>query len=339
MPVNVRIIYVITILVCFGVGAYVWKIANTGRLMHASEPSSIPQSQTESTSVLVYVEGEAVTSDDLDFEYSLHTKGVFDSEALIPIPDLGSRYEKELAPLAESLLSAIIERKMLYNLVKRDESFDSDNPSRYSECIGDWQEAMKHTKNDQPVIPTRDSGRLKQRLCERSLILQYLEEKLFAGITVDEAESVAYYRDHKSDFEKPARVVIRQIVLASEREAKRARHGLNRYNFAQRARELSITPEAERGGVLGPFSRGQMPRVFDVAFTMRRGDIYGILKSTYGFHLIMLEKKMPKQSLGLEEALPQINQILKKKKQEQAYRDWIEHGLNTVHIKPPKQLW
>ena len=114
--------------------------------------------------------------------------------------------------------------------------------------------------------------------------------KGFSNVIVSDREIEAFYRNNIKSFQHGKRVVIRQIVLASESEAKRVRHRVRNHNFERYAREKSITPEAVDGGLLGPFEKGEMPRIFDVAFSMGRGEIKGILKSTYGFHIIKLEK-------------------------------------------------
>ena len=117
-------------------------------------------------------------------------------------------------------------------------------------------------------------------------------------MSADEVER--YYTENLKKFEQPERVKIRQIVLPSEREAKRVRGKIKSNNFEELARKYSITPESEKGGLLGPFSKGQMPRVFDVAFSMRLGEVRGILKSTYGFHIIKIEEKMKPRKLSLK---------------------------------------
>ena len=78
---------------------------------------------------------------------------------------------------------------------------------------------------------------------------------------------------------------------------------------------------------------------FDIAFRMSRGQIYGILKSTYGFHLILLEKKIKKRDLSLAEATPIIRRKLLKKRQAEEFRKWVDLAQNSVSVRIPKPLW
>lgn len=323
-------------MVCFFGGAYVWKVAYTGEENIAV--SFYPGDRSpQRTSVLVEIGDTAITNEDLEFEFSLHTREVLNSEELTPIPDLGSRYVEELSPLREGLLSAMIERKLLYKYIQEHSKFDLEDPKRFTRCLEEWQKTLNQNKAD--FSEPGDRERLKQRLCERDILEQYLTEIVYPSLKVTKEEIQEYYDAHQTEFEKPRRVLIRQIVLPDEESAKKARHGLTRSNFASRAKELSITPEAAEGGVLGPFSKEEIPRVFNIAFTMRKGDIYGILKSTYGFHLIMLEDKLPAKKLSLTEAEPEIVEKLLQAKKEESFQEWIETALDTVQVSTPKPLW
>ena len=57
-------------------------------------------------------------------------------------------------------------------------------------------------------------------------------------------------------------------------------------DFDKVAREVSIGPEAARGGDLGFFERGMMPEAIDrVVFSLPVGKISGVVQSPYGFHI------------------------------------------------------
>src|SRR5687768_14469727 len=318
-----KYLYMAACCLFFGVGAYVWKVKNTG-YKHAreAEPAAAAPEMT-SNAILVEVAGEPVTGDDVDWEYQLLTDGIFDKESLTPIPDLGDRYDAELAPLKKQIVASILERKLLYAFVQQDKKFDLNDPARYTACLTEWQEITR--REDVTLLKSRkDRERLKSRLCERSILSQYLKEMLFPTVTVSAQEMQAYYVEHPAEFKKPERVEVRKIVLADEREAKRARYRVTRDIFARMPRELSIAAEAVDGGKLGPFAKGEMPSVFEVAFHMRRGEISAIQKSTYGFHIIMLLDKHPPAELSLEEAKESIAAILRKKKEDAEYQKWVE---------------
>ena len=61
-------------------------------------------------------------------------------------------------------------------------------------------------------------------------------------------------------------------------------------NFEDVAREKSLCPSRKRGGSLGWFGRGQMVKEFETAaFSGKKGQILGPVKTQFGFHLIRVE--------------------------------------------------
>ena len=58
-------------------------------------------------------------------------------------------------------------------------------------------------------------------------------------------------------------------------------------DFAKLAEEYSIDGSRRRGGDLGEFTRGIMVRDFeDAAFSLQKGEVSGIVKTQFGYHII-----------------------------------------------------
>ncbi len=335
-----RYLYLLIGLACFGVGAYAWRVQNLG-LFAAEEgrvpPALIAQPKEPAAPSVVKVGDERISRDDIDWEYNLLTEGVFGKESLTPIPDLGPHYLEELSTLRRSLVSTMIERKMLYQLVKRDHEFNVLDPARYTSCMTAWQQALQSA----PFLdsPKASRDRLKTRLCERALVDQYLKERLYSRIELGNDEVVEYYKNHSGDFKLPERVTIRHILLGSEQEARKWRLQVNAHNFETIARQQSLAPEGVNGGLIGPFGRGRMPAVFEVAFRLEPGSISEVLKSDYGYHVVMLLQRLPKQQLSLDAAKLKIAAILRKQKEEQSYSKWVEKALSETDISTQTANW
>ncbi len=238
--------------------------------------------------------------------------------------------------LYNKIMSNLIERKLLYQYVTLDSHFTLEEPARFTGCLQEWQKAVQ--KDVDLFRDERARSQLKSLLCEKDILEQYISERIMAPIQFTEDQIAEYYREHKNDFTEPVRVKVRHVLLASEADAKKVRARINPQNFAAIATEQSIAPEAAQGGILGPFSKGDMPSLFDVAFEMNPGEIQGILKSTYGFHIIMLEKKVPKVQLSIDAARERIVRILSKKRQDEEYQKWVEMALNNIPIKSSRNL-
>ncbi len=103
----------------------------------------------------------------------------------------------------------------------------------------------------------------------------------------------------------------RHILVATKEEAEAALARLkNGEDFAALAKELSTdTSNAEEGGDLGWFPRGQMVTAFDdAAFALQPGQLSDVVETQYGFHIIRVEEREANRALegsALEQAQSQ----------------------------------
>ena len=334
-----KISFLLIFLVAFSLGAYAWRILHINHSIDRGDDLK-RRLQNNHQKVLVEIGGSQISKDDVAFEYELLTKGLVGQEEseMTQIPDFGDRLDDELNSLKENILNSLVERTMLYQLVKQDKSFNLSDSKRYVTCLQDWSKTLEVGKE---LFETQENqDRLKARLCEQSILSQYLQEKIYSHVTVDEKYLLEYFKNNREEFTVPAMVSIRQIVLADERQARKIRSRVNRNNFKILARNHSITPEADDDGLLPPFPIGYgMPRFFEVAFSMRPGQISNILKSTYGFHIIMLEKKIKPRELSFAEAAPQVRKKLVEREKERAYQKWVDLALHSIKVSTPKVFW
>lgn len=285
------------------------------------------------------VGGQVIEEADIDWEFRFYLSSLADDLEGVGGEAPQKSDETQLAPLREKLLSEFIERKLLYTYLAKDGSYDLSRPELYTECLAQWSEVIASKQVDESLLSSsKDRERLKHRLCEWHVIQAYLVERVFGHLTVPLDEAEQYYLANKQDFYEPVKVQIRQIVLPSEKEANALRHQVNNSNFADLAARHSITPESKNGGLLPAFSSGDLPRFFNVAFSMRPGEIRGVLKSTYGFHIIRLENRFPAKQLGFQEVQDKINAKLLAAKKEKEYERWLELAINAIPIKSPNQI-
>ncbi len=165
----------------------------------------------------------------------------------------------------------------------------------------------------------------REGLRRRLLIEKTIEKALGAKIRVSKKEALDYYSRHKKDYLRAEKAHARMIVLATEEEAQKVRSGLTRKNFAETARKVSLSPEAKDGGDLGTFARGEMPEEFEKAvFALKPGEISQIVKTEYGYHIFLLESRIPAKRLSFKEAAPEIYAKLRRMKREARFERWME---------------
>jgi len=78
------------------------------------------------------------------------------------------------------------------------------------------------------------------------------------------------------------------ILVKTEKEVNQILERLKKgEKFSAIAREVSLCPSKKRGGDLGTFGRGQMVKEFETAaFALDKGQISGIVKTQFGYHII-----------------------------------------------------
>lgn len=180
-----------------------------------------------------------------------------------------------------------------------------------------------------------DKGDALTRDAEDELIAQLLDVEVVTPAPT-EAECQRHYDAHPEQFESGELVEARHILFAvtpgtrvaplrSRAEAMlaevRAAPGL----FAARAREFSNCPSGQQGGNLGQFSRGQMVPEFDRAVfgSNATGVLPTLLQTRFGFHIVLVERRLPGRRLDFESVRQSIAAYLDSRVQAQALMQYV----------------
>jgi peptidyl-prolyl cis-trans isomerase D len=149
-------------------------------------------------------------------------------------------------------------------------------------------------------------------------------------ITIDTSKIEEYYQNNIDIYQVPEQRHARHILLKASEEDSAERHqeqakkageiqklAKKGGDFSALAREYSEGPSKDSGGDLGFFSAGQMVPAFDEAvFAMQPGDISEVVKTQFGYHIILLEKIQPAKTRPLGEVTAEITTTLQQKEAE-----------------------
>lgn len=223
----------------------------------------------------------------------------------------------------EDFLNRLIERTMLLREAQRKRiKIPPPEIDKRIEAL-----SAEHGKDLQTDLTGQgiDFEKWKADVWEDMMIDRLIAREVNRRVSVSAAEVKHYYNEHPQEFERPDQVRVRQIVVATEEEARKVKALLQGKNdFAALARKLSTAPEAENGGDLGYFAMGDMPSEFNVVFSLPKGGTSDIVKSPYGYHIFKLEDRRGAGKTGMDEAYKEIAEKLRQEKIDRRYQLWLK---------------
>jgi hypothetical protein len=202
-------------------------------------------------------------------------------------------------------------------------------------------------RGEAPLEPAARAGLLDSFLEDRALVIEARAHGLVKpGASADqerqavarllagevhpeppsEAEIRAYYGQHEAELARPERVELRQILVATLNEARDVKRRLakNPKAFDAIARSQSKAPEAEAGGEMGSFERGQLPAELEgPAFTLSVGGTSDPIQSPLGYHVIRVDSRQAASTPSFEESRDEIRDRLMRARRTAAERAYV----------------
>jgi peptidyl-prolyl cis-trans isomerase D len=189
--------------------------------------------------------------------------------------------------------------------------------------------------------------------------VKFSADDLLAKAEVSKEDVRKYYDEHLNDFGTPEErhaahilITVNAAAPQAEQDAAKAKAELllqqaknNPAGFDDLARKNSQdTGSAANGGDLGFFGRGMMVKPFDdVAFALKAGEISGLVKSDFGYHIIKLIAVKPSRAMPFDEARAGIVTKLRQQKASDMFAEMAEKFSNAVYeqsdtLKPAADL-
>ncbi|MEW6164957.1 MAG: SurA N-terminal domain-containing protein [Pseudomonadota bacterium] len=236
---------------------------------------------------------------------------------------------------AERWLAAQLEERTIGEAILRAEDFaagttpDAEAVKRYYEANRSRFEVPEQVRVEYLVL---DQAVLAERA-------QASEEEIKAWYQANEA------RYKQPEERQASHILIRADKGAPEAELKaaqaKAEEVLARLkavpgDFAKLAKEFSQDPgSADKGGDLGYFGRGMMVKPFeDATFALKAGELSGVVRSDFGFHIIKLTGIRAEQARPLAAVRAEIAAELKRQAAARLYAESAESFANTVYEQP-----
>jgi len=147
-------------------------------------------------------------------------------------------------------------------------------------------------------------------------------------VQVSPDEIKRYYDLRKDTFKIPKQVRVKDILIKAgpqdtsdqlEAKKKKAEEILAKAkktkDFGSLAKQYSEAENASKGGDLGWIQKGMLgEQVESLLFSMKAGDLTGVLAARDGFHILKIEEVREEKQKSFEEVKDQVLQALKKEK-------------------------
>ncbi len=220
-----------------------------------------------------------------------------------------------------------------------------------SQAKVDDAELKKYYEQNQNEFQVQEQAKVE--------FVKFSVDDLLAKAELSKEDVRKYYDEHKNDFGSPeerraAHILISVSASASQAEQDAAKAKAeqllqqarqNPAKFAELAKKNSQDPgSAASGGDLGFFGRGMMVKPFDdAAFALKAGEISGLVKSDFGYHIIKLVAVKPSRFLPFDEAREGIVNKLRQQKAADMFAEMAEKFSNAVYeqsdtLKPAADL-
>jgi peptidyl-prolyl cis-trans isomerase D len=174
--------------------------------------------------------------------------------------------------------------------------------------------------------------------------------KVQSGAQVTPADLQAYYDQHRDQYRTPEQAKVSHILIKTplpgpdgkvdEKGVTEAQHRAEDLlkqlkggaKFEDLARKYSEDPgSAKQGGSLGFIGRGRtVPEFEKAAFSLPKGQISDLVKSSYGFHIIRVDDKQEAHMKTLDEVKGDIEPLLKQQKAQELAQKEAETVLNQA---------
>ncbi len=176
--------------------------------------------------------------------------------------------------------------------------------------------------------------------------------KLFETETKDVSEATdeqiaTFYAENPQYFKQEPEAGAKHVLISVDQNAGEEAHAkgleeaeavrkklLEGADFAAVAKEHSGCPSKERGGDLGSFGRGRMVPEFEkAAFTQEIGEIGEVVKTQFGYHVIVVTERTDAATQQLDEVSDDIRGYLTNQEKQKAFSEYMQGLRSKADIK------
>ncbi|PWB48479.1 MAG: hypothetical protein C3F12_01565 [Candidatus Methylomirabilota bacterium] len=182
----------------------------------------------------------------------------------------------------------------------------------------------------------------RRGITEQVLLTKLVSRRVRSKVVVLDEEVQQYYEQRQDQFTEIPQFKIRHLLVtvspqATPADQSRARKRIEEAqarlkmgtDFSTVAKQYSEGPLASSSGEVWTMKRGELaPELEEAAFALPVGQPSDIITTSAGFHLIVVEERVPGRTLSFDQVKERLRAILFDQKTEAKFKEWIE-GLRT----------
>jgi peptidyl-prolyl cis-trans isomerase SurA len=248
--------------------------------------------------------------------------------------------QKETSDMQRDALRNLIDEKLLVQRAKDlNLSVETDVIRQLDQIRMDHNLATLEDLEKAVAAEGENYDDFKNNIRNHLLISEVINRDVYAriGSAVDHAQMQKYYDEHKEEFQAPEMVVLREILVSTdkkdeteipalEKKANALRERvLNGEDFGELAKHFSDGSTGKQGGELGKFERGMLAKsIEDQVFKLNRKEMTPVIKAQNGFMIIQVEERYEAGVQPLEKVENQVIGKIASKQAEPKLREYLD---------------
>ena len=176
-------------------------------------------------------------------------------------------------------------------------------------------------------VPADWRGRNPLELAAHLKVRKLMDNEVLSDIEVTDEEVAEHYEQNRVYYKRPPGIDISQILVETEEQATELLADLRAKSarFEEVAEQFSMAPEAPEGGHIGTFRQGELPTAFETeVFALKKGQLSGVVKTDFGYHIFRVNALYPAEELSLEEVESSIRVDLLREKSDDALAKYVD---------------
>ena len=248
----------------------------------------------------------------------------------------GADGEGRLLDFKQRLLDNLINQKLIDQAAKSKgiNISDADIQKQIDQLKSGFKDETQFEAALKSAGMTLDS--LKEQI-RQQLVTSKLMETLASTEKVTELEIQAYYNKNKSQFSQKAQKRASHILFKPTDKATAtkvlAQIKAGTITFADAAKKYSVdTATAAKGGDLGWPTSAYVPEFQAALDKLAKGQMSGLVQSTYGYHIILVTDTRPAQTSTVAEVHTQIEQLILQQRKADSYQKFLDQLRKSAKI-------